>query len=72
VNVLDLDVLVPVDEPLIETSYAGFIDDVQTGAWASDAQTIAQSIGEHIASLVEDGSTARWESDGFPTRSYPS
>ncbi len=57
VNVLDLDVLVPVDEPLIETSYAGFIDDVQTGAWASDARAIAQSIGEHIASLVEDGST---------------
>ncbi len=56
-NVLDLDILVPVDEPLIETTYAGFIDDVQTGAWASDAWTVAQAIGEHIASLVEDGST---------------
>jgi len=57
VSVLDLDILVPVDEPMIETLYAGFIDDVQTGAWASDSWNIAQSIGEHIASLVEDGST---------------
>jgi acyl-CoA hydrolase/GNAT superfamily N-acetyltransferase len=57
INVFDLDILVPVDEPLIETAYAGFIDDVQTGAWAEDARTITQAIGENIASLVEDGST---------------
>jgi acyl-CoA hydrolase/GNAT superfamily N-acetyltransferase len=57
VSIFDLDILVPVDEPLIETSYAGFIDDVQTGAWAEDARSITQAIGEHIASLVEDGST---------------
>jgi acyl-CoA hydrolase/GNAT superfamily N-acetyltransferase len=57
VSVLDLDILVPVDEPLMETTYAGFIDDAQTGAWASDAWNIAQAIGENIASLVEDGST---------------
>ena len=57
VSVLDLDILVPVDEPLIETPYAGFIDDVQTGAWASDASSITQAIGENVASLVEDGST---------------
>jgi acyl-CoA hydrolase/GNAT superfamily N-acetyltransferase len=57
VSVLDLDILVPVDEPLMETAYAGFIDDVQTGAWASDAASITQAIGENIASLVEDGST---------------
>jgi len=57
VSVLDLDILVPVDEPLIETSYAGFIDDVQTGAWAPEAETITRAIGENIASLVEDGST---------------
>jgi acyl-CoA hydrolase/GNAT superfamily N-acetyltransferase len=57
VSIFDLDILVPVDEPLIETSYAGFIDDVQTGAWAEDARPITQAIGEHIASLVEDGST---------------
>ena len=35
VSVFDLDILVPVDEPLIETAYAGFIDDVQTGACAT-------------------------------------
>jgi acyl-CoA hydrolase/GNAT superfamily N-acetyltransferase len=57
ISVFDLDILVPVDEPLIETAYAGFIDDVQTGAWAEDARTITQAIGENIASLVEDGST---------------
>jgi acyl-CoA hydrolase/GNAT superfamily N-acetyltransferase len=57
VSVFDLDILVPVDEPLIETAYAGFIDDVQTGAWAEDARPITQAIGENIASLVEDGST---------------
>ncbi len=57
VSVLDLDILVPVDEPLIETSYAGFIDDVETGAWASEAEGITRAIGENIASLVEDGST---------------
>jgi acyl-CoA hydrolase/GNAT superfamily N-acetyltransferase len=58
ISVLDLDILVPVDEPLIETTFAGgFIDDVQTGSWASDSRAISQAIGEHIASLVEDGST---------------
>ncbi|MBN1320317.1 MAG: GNAT family N-acetyltransferase [Thermoleophilia bacterium] len=57
VSVLDLDILVPGDEPLFETSYAGFIDDIKAGTWASDSWTIAQAIGEHIASLVEDGST---------------
>jgi acyl-CoA hydrolase/GNAT superfamily N-acetyltransferase len=57
VSVMDLDILVPVDEPLIETASAGFIDDVQTGAWAADAASITQAIGENVASLVEDGST---------------
>ena len=57
VSVLDLDILVPGDDPLIETSYAGFIDDIKAGTWASDSWSIAQAIGEHIASLVEDGST---------------
>ena len=57
VSILDLDILVPVDEPLIETSYAGFIDDVETGSWASEAEDVTQAIGENIASLVEDGST---------------
>ena len=57
VSVFDLDILVPVDEPLIETAYAGFIDDVRPGAWRRDARTITRAIGENIASLVEDGST---------------
>ncbi len=57
VSVLDLDILVPVDEPLVETAYHGFIDDVQTGAWAPEAESITKAIGENIASLVEDGST---------------
>jgi acyl-CoA hydrolase/GNAT superfamily N-acetyltransferase len=58
INVLDLDILVPVDEPLIETTFDDrFIDDVQTGSWAPNSQAISQAIGEHIASLVEDGST---------------
>jgi hypothetical protein len=67
VSVLDLDILVPMDEPLTETAYAGFIDDVTTGAWASAAEAITHAIGENIASLVEDGS--RWASDVYPTRS---
>ena len=57
VSIFDLDILVPVDEPLIETAYAGFIDDAQTGAFASEPGDVTQAIGEHIASLVEDGST---------------
>ncbi|MCE5254233.1 MAG: GNAT family N-acetyltransferase [Actinomycetia bacterium] len=71
VSVLDLDILVPVDEPLIETSYAGFIDDVQTGAWAEDAWTIAQAIGENIASLVEDGSTIEVGIGRIPHAVFP-
>ena len=59
VSVYDLDILVPVDEPLIETPYAGFVDDVTTGdmTGADDARPIARAIGENVASLVEDGST---------------
>lgn len=57
VNILDLDILVPVDEPLVETAYHGFIDDVTTGAWAEDPTGVIKAIGENVASLVEDGST---------------
>jgi acyl-CoA hydrolase/GNAT superfamily N-acetyltransferase len=59
ISVYDMDILVPVDEPLIETSYAGFVDDVVTGdmTGADDARPIARAIGENVASLVEDGST---------------
>ncbi|MCL4466159.1 MAG: GNAT family N-acetyltransferase [Chloroflexi bacterium] len=44
VSIFDLDVLVPVDEPLVESSPPR-VDD------------ITRAIGENIASLVEDGST---------------
>jgi acyl-CoA hydrolase/GNAT superfamily N-acetyltransferase len=59
ISVYDLDILVPVDEPLIETPYAGFIDDVTTGDFTGpdDARPMARAIGENVASLVEDGST---------------
>lgn len=57
VSIYDLDILVPVDEPLIETTYAGFTDNVETGAFAEDARGVEAAIGENIASLVEDGST---------------
>lgn len=57
VSVFDMDILVPVDEPLTETESGGFIDCVHTGSWASEADSITQAIGENIASLVEDGST---------------
>jgi acyl-CoA hydrolase/GNAT superfamily N-acetyltransferase len=57
VSIYDLDVLVPVDQPLMETTYAGFVDDVTAGAWAEDPGGVTQAIGENIASLVEDGST---------------
>lgn len=57
VNVLDLDILVPVDEPLVETAYRGYIDDIESGAWAEDPTGVIKAIGENVASLVEDGST---------------
>jgi len=59
VNIYDLDVLVPVDEPMIESPYAGFVDDVTTGEMhgADEARPVAAAIGEHVASLVENGST---------------
>jgi acyl-CoA hydrolase/GNAT superfamily N-acetyltransferase len=60
ISVFDLDILVPVDEPLTETSKMDYIvDNIQTGALASGSGShdISRAIGEHIASLVEDGST---------------
>ncbi len=59
VSVYDLDILVPVDEPLIETPYAGFVDDATTGVMtgADDARPVAAAIGENVASLVENGAT---------------
>ena len=44
INVQDLDILVPVDEPLFEIT-------------PLEPDDVTRQIGEHIASLVEDGST---------------
>ena len=57
VSVWDLDILVPVDEPLIETSEFDFTDNVRSGEVAAEASDRTRAIGENIASLVEDGST---------------
>jgi acyl-CoA hydrolase/GNAT superfamily N-acetyltransferase len=57
VSIYDLDILVPVDEPLIETSEFTFTDNVRSGEISPESTDIARAIGEHIASLVEDGST---------------
>lgn len=55
VSVYDLDILVPVDEPLLETSDLGFTN-VASGV-SLEADEVTRAIGENIASLVEDGST---------------
>ena len=57
VSIWDLDILVPVDEPLIETSDYAFTDNVRSGEVATEAADRTRAIGEYIASLVEDGST---------------
>lgn len=58
VNVFDLDILVPVDEPLTEDrNMDRIIDDVMTGAELPESSPVYRDIGEHVASLVEDGST---------------
>jgi acyl-CoA hydrolase/GNAT superfamily N-acetyltransferase len=57
VSVYDLDILVPVDEPLIETSEFDFTDNARSGEVAAEAHDRTRAIGEYIASLVEDGST---------------
>ncbi len=44
IHVFDLDVLVPIDEPILETSYAEATEDTR-------------QIAEYVAALVEDGST---------------
>ncbi len=56
ISVYDLDILVPVDEPLLETTDLGFS---ATTAVSTSMETdeVTRAIGEHIASLVEDGST---------------
>jgi acyl-CoA hydrolase/GNAT superfamily N-acetyltransferase len=54
-SVLDVDVLVPVDEPLVER-----IDLESTGKRrpdSADSDEVTNVIGENIVSLIEDGST---------------
>jgi acyl-CoA hydrolase/GNAT superfamily N-acetyltransferase len=57
VSIWDLDILVPVDEPLIETGEYAFTDDIRSGEVAPEAAERTKAIGGYIASLVEDGST---------------
>jgi acyl-CoA hydrolase/GNAT superfamily N-acetyltransferase len=53
ISVNDLDILVPVDEPLEEASQTS---DIVTGETVC-GEDITKKIGEHVASLIEDGST---------------
>jgi acyl-CoA hydrolase/GNAT superfamily N-acetyltransferase len=65
-SVLDLDILVPVDEPLVESTdiepvdasadSAGSSADV-AGSSVGAPEEVIRAIGQNLASLVEDGST---------------
>ncbi|MBI4792406.1 MAG: GNAT family N-acetyltransferase, partial [Deltaproteobacteria bacterium] len=52
-NVYDLDILVPVDTPIIERE-------------PEESNEVTRKIGAHIASLVEDGSTVEFGIGGIP------
>lgn len=56
-SVFDLDIIVPVDEPLVETIGLEFPDSVQTDRSEESSEEVTEAIGANIASLVEDGST---------------
>ncbi len=56
-NVHDLDILVPSEEPLIEMLSLRPPDDTQTCQPTESPENIARAIGQSLASLVEDGST---------------
>jgi acyl-CoA hydrolase/GNAT superfamily N-acetyltransferase len=56
-SVFDLDVLVPVDEPLVEMVVPDFEDHACSDTSAEPGRAAAQAIGQNVASLVEDGST---------------
>jgi acyl-CoA hydrolase/GNAT superfamily N-acetyltransferase len=56
-SVLDLDILVPVDEPLVETIGLRPANEVSVGPSTESPGEITQAIGQNLASLVEDGST---------------
>jgi acyl-CoA hydrolase/GNAT superfamily N-acetyltransferase len=60
ISIWDLDILVPVDEPLIETGESEFTEATENAHAAeagAEAADRTRAIGEYIASLVEDGST---------------
>jgi acyl-CoA hydrolase/GNAT superfamily N-acetyltransferase len=57
ISIWDLDILVPVDEPLIETNEFDFTYSARTEEGTAEARDRTRAIGEFIASLVEDGST---------------
>jgi len=56
-SVLDLDVLVPVDEPLVEMAIPEVERDSCPYPRPDAAEYVEQAIGQNLASLVEDGST---------------
>jgi len=57
-SVLDLDILVPVDEPLVEAAGAEADDGISAEGSAVGLSTQStRAIGQNVASLVEDGST---------------
>ena len=57
VSVLDLDILVPVDEPLIEMAVPEAEKTSCPYPRPDAAEYVDQAIGQNLASLVEDGST---------------
>jgi acyl-CoA hydrolase/GNAT superfamily N-acetyltransferase len=67
VSIWDLDILVPVDEPLMETAEFSFTDNVRSGEVAPEAADRTRAIGEYVASLVEDGSTVEVGIGRIPT-----
>jgi acyl-CoA hydrolase/RimJ/RimL family protein N-acetyltransferase len=56
-SVLDLDILVPTDEPLVESPDPSREDPEGWRSSANISDEVARNIGQNLASLVEDGST---------------
>jgi acyl-CoA hydrolase/GNAT superfamily N-acetyltransferase len=56
-SVLDLDILVPAEEPLIESIAPETASDGQVDPSSESSKNVGRAIGQNLASLVEDGST---------------
>lgn len=69
-SVLDLDILVPVDEPLIESTALSPGDSASAEPPTEASESVAQAIGQNLASLVEDGSTLELGIGRVPMLSY--